>query len=181
MTVFEGTVAATQAYYQIIGQDFLGKLNSTNPPGYSLRDPFNPFRNAVNNAVGVRQFFLLGAAGRFMSIGISGTTTTRSRKTAPTSRTTTTSSTCGPTSGFSTGHATVSYLFDLQDYQHQNSRTGFTKRRHDGQNQIVIRFSRDFLTFLSADLSYFGIVNSSNIPDFQYDRNIVQASVRVHF
>ena len=182
VTVFEGNVAATQAYYQIIGQDFLGKENSTNPPGYSLRDPFNPFRDAVNNAVGVRQFFLLGAADRFMSIGYQWDNNDPF-------------STDGTDFAYYDNlfdvradfgildwvHGTVGYLFDLQDYKHQNSRTDFSKRRHDGQNQIVIQFSRDFLTFLSADLSYFGIFNSSNIPDFQYDRNIVQASVRVHF
>jgi len=39
---------------------------------------------------------------------------------------------------------------------------------------------KDFLPWLSADLSYFAVINNSNIPDFEYDRNIVQVAVRLH-
>src|SRR5215472_6383856 len=56
VTYFEGNIAATQGYYQFISQDY-------------SRGPFSPFRDAFNNAVGLRQYFLLGAADRFMSIG----------------------------------------------------------------------------------------------------------------
>jgi tetratricopeptide (TPR) repeat protein len=187
VTLFEGEIAATQAYYQIIGQDYLGSLTSgpgTVPPtepGYSIRNPFNPFRDAINNAVGIRQYFLLGAADRFMSIGYQWDNN-------------------DPTSSDGTDFAytdnmfdvrvdfgildwargTVGYLFDLQDYEHKNSRTGFSKRRHDTEHQIVISFVKDFLPWLSADLSYFAVVNNSNIPDFEYDRNIVQVAVRLH-
>lgn len=180
VTFFEGEIAATQAYYQIIGQDYLGSIAS-NPPGYSIRNPFNPFRDAINNAVGVRQYFLLGAADRYMSFGYQWDTN-------------------DPTSSDGTDFAytdnmfdlrfdfgifdfargTVGYLFDLQDYEHPNSRTGFGHRRHDTEHQVVIRVVKDFLPWLSADLGYFGVINNSNIPDFQYDRNIVELSVMVH-
>src|SRR4030095_8039425 len=56
MTFYEGRVAATQVYYQLLGQDY-------------SRGPFSPFRDAINNAFGVRQFFLLGAADRYLSLG----------------------------------------------------------------------------------------------------------------
>ena len=55
---FEGQVGVTQIYYQIIGQDY-------------SRGPFSPFRDAINNAFGARQYFLLGAADRSMSFGSS--------------------------------------------------------------------------------------------------------------
>ncbi|MGH7789869.1 MAG: tetratricopeptide repeat protein [Candidatus Binatia bacterium] len=185
MTFFEGQVGATQIYYSFSGQDFLGG-NDPNSPNYSPRqfnsNPFDPFRDAFNNAFGVRQYFLLGAADRYMSFGYQWDDN-------------------DPTSNDGTdfaymdnlfdvrfdfgvldwGRGTVGYLFDLQTYEHPNSRTGFTKRRHDGQNQIVLRFERPLTSFLSANLEYLGVFNGSNIPDFEYNRNIVQANVWLHF
>jgi Tfp pilus assembly protein PilF len=180
VTFFEGEVAATQAYYQIIGQDYLGSING-NPPGYSLRNPFNPFRDAINNAVGVRQYFLLGAADRFMSIGYqwdnNDPTSSDGTDFAYTDNLFDVRVDFGI---FDWARGTVGYLFDLQDYEHKNSRTGFSKRRHDTEHQIVIRFVKDFLPWLSADLAYFGVINNSNIPDFEYDRSIVQVGVTLH-
>lgn len=180
ITLFEGEVAATQAYYQIIGQDFLGSING-NPPGYSLRNPFNPFRDAINNAVGIRQYFLLGAADRFMSIGYqwdnNDPTSSDGTDFAYTDNLFDVRVDFGI---FDWARGTVGYLFDLQDYEHKNSRTDFGKRRHDTEHQIVISFVKDFLPWLSADLSYFAVINNSNIPDFEYDRNIVEVAVRLH-
>jgi len=177
-TLFEGDIAATQVYYQLIGQDYLG---STTPGlGYSTRDPFNPFRDAWNNAFGIRQFFLLGAEDRFLSLGYQWDDND------PTSRD-------GTDFAYTDNifdvrldfgfldrmRGTAGYAVDLQNYEHKNSRTDFTKRRHDFSNQIVLRFVFDVTDYLSADLAYYGVINESNIPDFQYDRNIIQASVRV--
>ena len=138
VTFFEGEIAATQAYYQIIGQDYLGSTNAR--AGYSLRDPFNPFRDAINNAVGVRQYFLLGAADRYMSIGYqwddNDPTSSDGTDFAYTDNMFDVRVDFGM---FDWAHGTVGYLFDLQDYEHPNSRTDFSKRRHDSQNQIVIR------------------------------------------
>jgi tetratricopeptide (TPR) repeat protein len=186
VTLFEGKVAATQTYYQIIGQDFLGSENSGNnpnlQPGYSVRNPFNPFRDAVNNAFGVRQFFLLGAADRYMSVGYQWDDNDPFSKNGTDFAYTDNIFDIRADFGlFDFARATVGYAIDLQDYEHPNSRTDFSRRRHDFDNQIVVRFARDFTAFLSADIAYYGVINHSNIPDFQYDRNIVEASVRVHF
>ena len=78
-------------------------------------------------------------------------------------------------------YATIGYAASTCRNAHRNSRTNFSVRRHDGNNQVVVRVARDFLPYLSAELAYFGIFNTSNIPDFEYDRNIVEASVRFHF
>jgi hypothetical protein len=78
-------------------------------------------------------------------------------------------------------HGRFGYLFDLQDYEHPNSRTDYTKRRKDHQNQIVVEFSRAFTDLVSADIAYLGVFNESNIPDFQYDRNVIQANVWLNF
>ena len=44
-----------------------------------------------------------------------------------------------------------------------------------------MRFVRQLTDYLSADIAYYGVFNNSNILDFQYDRNIVEAAIRVHF
>jgi Tfp pilus assembly protein PilF len=169
VTFFEGPAAATQVYYQFISQDY-------------SRGPFSPFRDAYNNAVGARQFLLLGAADRYMSIGYQWDDND------PLSRDGTDFSYYDNILDLRLdfglldwAHGTVGYAVDLQDYKHPNSRTDFSKRRHDFDNQIVVRFARDLTPNLSADLSYFGVINDSNIEDFQYNRSIVEAGVRLHF
>jgi tetratricopeptide (TPR) repeat protein len=180
VTFFEGEVAATQVYYQLIGQDYLGSTNPTT--GISPRNPFNPLRDAINNAVGARQFFLLGAADRFASIGYQW------QDNDPISSDGTDFAYFSNTIDlrFDTGlfdwaHGTIGYAVDLPNYKHPNSRTDFTKRRHDVDNQIVVRCAHDITPYLSADIAYFGVINISNIPDFEYGRNIVEAGLRLHF
>jgi tetratricopeptide (TPR) repeat protein len=181
VTFYEGLIGATQAYYSVVGQDYAGGKNP--PPADAFNfDPFDPFRDAVNNALGLRQYFLLGAPDRSLSVGYQWDDN-------------------DPLSSAGTDFAyydnvfdvradfglfgwargTVGYLFDLQDYKHPNSRTDFSKRRHDGESQFVVRFVRDLTSYLSADFAYYGVFNGSNIPDFEYDRNVVQAGVRLHF
>lgn len=169
VTFFEGPVAATQVYYQFISQDY-------------SRGPFSPFRDAFNNAVGARQYILLGAADRFASLGYQWDDND------PLSHN-------GTDFAYDDNiidarvdfgvldwvHGTVGYAVDLQNYKHDNSRTDYSKQRHDFDNQIVIHFTRELTANLTADLSYFGVINNSNIPDFQYDRNVVEAGVRLYF
>src|SRR6185295_16725499 len=57
VAVAEGTTAATQLYYTLRGQDF-------------FREPFDPGRDGIDNAVGLRQFALLGSPGRVLSGGV---------------------------------------------------------------------------------------------------------------
>ena len=45
-----------QVYYRLRGRDFAGQ-------------PFEPYRDAINNAIGLRQMFLLGAFDRTLTIG----------------------------------------------------------------------------------------------------------------
>ena len=75
----------------------------------------------------------------------------------------------------------LGYLFDIQDYEHPNSRVDYSKRRHDGQNQFVVHLSHAFTAMISADIAYLGVFNHSNIDDFEYDRQIIQANVWLQF
>ena len=82
---------------------------------------------------------------------------------------------------FDYAHGQIGYLFDLQNYRYPNSRVDYSKRRHDGQNQVVVHLSHSFTEMISADLAYLGVFNHSNIDDFEYDRNIIQANVWLQF
>jgi Tfp pilus assembly protein PilF len=169
LNFYVGDVAATQVFYSFGGQDF-------------FRGPFDPFRDSYINAAGARQYFLLGAADRFVSVGY------RWDDYDPLSRDGTdfayTDNMFDVTLDFDVytdGHAQFGYLFDLQDYEHPNSRTDYTKRRHDGQNQVVLNFTHQFTDLISADIAYLAVFNGSNIPDFEYNRNIIQANVWLQF
>ena len=174
-TFFEGDIGATQVYYQLIGQDYAH--GDSESPG-----PFSPFRDAINNAFGVRQYVLLGAADRFLSFGYQwDSNDPLSKSGTDFAYTDNIFEVRGDFGILDWAQATVGYAFDLQDYEHRNSRNDFSKRRHDNQSQLVVSLARDFTSYLSADLSYFGLFNGSNVPDFEYGRSIIEAAVRVHF
>ena len=169
VNLFTGDVAATQVFYTFGGQDF-------------FRGPFNPFRDAYINRAGVRQYFLLGAVDRFLSVGYTWDDFD------PLSRDGTDFAYMDNMFDVQVDfgvldlfHGQVGYLFDLQDYEHPNSRTGFTKRRHDRQSQFVVHLSRAFTDVISADLAYLGVLNDSNIDVFEYNRNLIQANVWLQF
>ena len=166
---FEGDVGATQLFYSGGGQEF-------------FRGPFSPFRDSYINAVGARQYVLLGAVDRYLSFGYMWDDYD------PLSRDGTDFNYMDHMFDvqldfglYDWAHGQVGYLFDLQDYRYPNSRTDFTKKRMDRQSQVVVAFSRAFTDLISADIAYLGVFNESNIRDFQYDRNVIQANVWLNF
>jgi hypothetical protein len=167
---YEGDAMATQVYYRLRGQ-----LDYT-------RRPFNPWRDAINNAIGVRQNFLLGAVDRVLSVGYQWSDN-------------------DPLSRDGTDFAYMTHQFDIElaaavrdwfdtrlgyavlidDAEHPNSRTAFAYGRNDAEHQIVIRVERPITENFIAALDYFGVVNNSNLEEFEYDRSIVSAGVSMHF
>lgn len=168
-TFYEGDALATQVYYRLRGDDY-------------TRGPFEPWRDAINNAVGARQYFLLGAVDRVLSVGYQWSDN-------------------DPLSTDGTDFAFMTHQFDIEleaavrdwfetrlgyallidDYEHPNSRTGFEYGRNDAEHQIVIRVERPITDYLTAAVDYFGVLNHSNLEEFEYDRSIVAAGVMMHF
>jgi tetratricopeptide (TPR) repeat protein len=169
VTFYTGDAAATQVYYRFRGRDY-------------LRSPFKNYRDAVNNGFGFRQFFLLGAADRAFVFGYQWSDNDPLNSD-------------GTDFAYQTNQielelraavldwfdSTVSYTLLLEDYEHPNSRTGFRTGRYDNQHQIVIRFERPITPYLLASLEYLGTINDSNIKEFEYNRQIVVAGLRMHF
>jgi len=188
IAVAEGGAAATQLYYTVRGRDF-------------FRQPYDPSRDAVDNAVGLRQYLALGSADRVLSFGYqfdAEQTLTHGPDGGPI--------VCmpmqPPTSGcggrdfdykgnqFDVGvslpildvvRAQLAYLFRLEDYQFPNSRLDFGPRRHDNEHQFVVALTHDLTPHVALGLDYFGVINNSNVPDFDYDRNVVSVNARVTF
>jgi tetratricopeptide (TPR) repeat protein len=169
----ENDVTATQLYYRFRSRDYLD-------------DPFDPFRDGYNNAVGLRQFFLLGAVGRQLSVGYQW------ENENPISKDGNDFQYCAnqvdlrfdfTVRDWFSGVA--GYLFRMEDYQFRNSRTGsppdFGRRRHDRQHQIVLHFERPLIPHLIGAVDYLGVINDTNIDEFEYNRQVLSGSIRVEF
>ena len=187
LAVAERDDTTTQVYYTARGRDFLEK-------------PYDPSRDAVDQAVGLRQYIVLGDSDRVLSIGYqfdSEDTLAHGQPGQPVicSPTTQTSG-CGArdfeynanqfdvgivTPLFGVARAQAAYLLRLEDYQFPNSRVDFAKRRHDAENQFAIALEHDLTSFLVLTFDFIGVVNDSNIDNFQYDRDIVSLGLRAVF
>jgi tetratricopeptide (TPR) repeat protein len=174
----ETSAAATQGYYTVRGRDF-------------FRQPYSPARDGINNAVGIRQYLdlsTLGPTDLLLSIGYQfdaentgGVPQNTAARDFQYKGNQADISVAFPV--LTLAQAQLGYLFRLEDYQYPNSRagTGFQFRRHDNEHQVAVALQRNLTDHLAARLEYFGVINNSNIANFEYDRNIVGASVRVTF
>ncbi|HUI26061.1 MAG TPA: tetratricopeptide repeat protein [Candidatus Kryptonia bacterium] len=165
----EGEATTTQAYYTFRGRDF-------------FRNPFDPARDSHDNAGGIRQYGLLGSADRVFSVGY------QFDADDPISQSGDDFQYKGnqfdfdvqmPIANLARGE--FSYLFRLEDYQFPNSRTSFTKRRHDNEHQIIVACARDLTDYLELNLAFLADLNNSNIPDFEYNREIISIGIRAHY
>ncbi len=170
VTFAEGTQAATQVYYTLRGREF-------------FRSPYSPYRDGVNNAGGLRQYLSLWNPDCVLGFGYQFDA----------------ENTAGGSGGndfqykgnqfdvgasfplYSLARVQLDYLLRLADYQFPNSRTNFQFARHDVENQFVVALAHDLTPNLAVDLDYIGVVNSSNIGDFDYNRNIVSLGIRVSY
>jgi hypothetical protein len=168
VSFYEGQAAATQLYYRLRGRDY-------------FRGPFDPFLDALNNAIGGRQVFLLGAADRDVSFGYQ----------------------FDSENPFSSdgddfeylGHqfdvlfhvgilgwvdASAGYQFRYETYEEENSRNASGFARRDRQSQWLIELDKPLTPYLSVAAWYIGTINGSNTDEFRYDRHVVSLGVRVN-
>lgn len=174
IAVNEGDNAATQLYYTLRGRAF-------------FREPYSPARNGINNAIGIRQYVDLGRLGPadwLLGFGyqFDAEDTTQNSAGANDFQNKGNQADIGLSFPLYTwAQAQVAYQFRLEDYQFPNSRADLVFRRHDNEHQVVVAVQRNLIANLSAELDYIGVINNSNIANFQYDRDIFAASVRVAF
>lgn len=75
----------------------------------------------------------------------------------------------------------ASYSFRNDDYAFANSRDLFRRRRNDDLHAVEVLLRRPLSECLELQLSYRGYFNNSNIPAFEYSRNIASAGLLVTF
>jgi tetratricopeptide (TPR) repeat protein len=164
---FEETgIGETQLFYRTRGRDYLSP-------------PFDPVEDAVNYAVGFRQFFRLGTGGETIDVGYQfdrnvtrGTNTPRSG--LPDSEDFDyegDEADAGVTWPIaSVGVIEVRYGYRLEDYVHFNSLLQFLGKRHDNTNYFNSVLTHDLTERIYARLQFRGRFNNSNVNDFDYDR-----------
>jgi len=174
VAVAEGKTAATQLYYTLRGRDF-------------FRQPFNPGRDGIDNAVGLRQFALLGNAARVLSGGVQFD-----------SEDTVSNGPQGDQFEYNGYQADVglalpildivrlqlAYLVRIENYQFVNqfpNGDGSFVRRHDFQQQFVLNAAHDLSEHVTVTFDFLGVISGSNIPNFSYDRDIVGAGLQTRF
>jgi Tfp pilus assembly protein PilF len=175
VTFFEGERGATRLYYSLGGHDY-------------LRTPFEPYLDSLHQAAGVRQLYSPSRGEGLLSLGYQLDYD-------------------DPVSGdgaefeylghqlevtyacpvYDWVHLHAGYAFRLDDYQDVNSRTGTdlapagTKRRHDNQHQLALLVEREIVPQWTVGFSYIGVINSSNIDPFEYDRQVVGVKLSYQF
>ena len=167
----ESKAAATQVYYTIRARDF-------------LRKPFDPGRDAINQALGARQYVALGSADRVLSVGYQFDFED-TISSGPMGRDFQYKGNQGDIDLnlpiLDLAQIQVGYLFRIEDYQFPNSRAAFQLRRHDSTHQFAVAVAHALTENLALTCDLLGILNNSNIPNFDYDRFIVSGGVRAIF
>jgi Flp pilus assembly protein TadD len=162
----ESPDATTQAYYTFRGRDF-------------FREPFNPARDGIDNAFGLRQSLALGAVDRVLSFGYQFDYENTTAKDFDVNGHQGDIDLALPVMHLAT--VQLGYLFRLENYRQPNSRAACAFRRHDNEHQFAVGLSHDLTPEVALTLAYIGVINNSNLSVFEYDRNIVSGGVQVRF
>lgn len=184
VVIREGDFGQSEIFYAITADDYLGA-------------PFNPFRDGTTNAVGGRQTFFLGSPDRRLDVGYqwykidTGTSSAGARDFDDQSN--------QVDVGVSVNipeiaWVDVRWLFSNDNYLYGNSRAApvltvqpdgtvtLTRlRRRDDRNVVSLSLRRELPNGMFASLGYYFTDSGSNIPVFQYSRNIVSATLGVVF
>ena len=170
MTVSEGADGRTEVFYRMRRRDF-------------LKHPYTGVLDAFNNAVGVRQFYYLGAPERFVVAGY------RFDNEDPINA-------AGDQYGYNGNEvnagigwafpwgfrAEADYAFRHEIYQEASTATApGGERRKDNQNEAVVAITKQLTPHLQVTAAYFGTYNDSNKPVFQYNRNVGSVAFEVLF
>lgn len=73
------------------------------------------------------------------------------------------------------------YLFRYENYTNPNSLSPSGFRRHDAVNYVSLAIGRPITDYLSVTLAYYGTFDHSNLPAYEYTRNIVAGTLDFAF
>jgi len=175
VTVFSGNAGRLEVMYRMRRRDF--KIQSF------------AVRNAFNHAVGAKQFFYLGSADRYLSVGyqfdhedpVMGNTEAQSFAYD------------GNEVNLGVGawlpyqlHAEATYAYRHEHYGQDSAEvetllSGSRSRRNDNENEVVVAVRKAIFEHLDITAAYFGDFNNSNNSDFQYRRHVGSVALEVRY
>jgi tetratricopeptide (TPR) repeat protein len=170
MTLSEGANGRTEIFYRMRRRDF-------------LKHPYTGVLDAFNNAVGVRQFYYLGAPERFLVAGYRFDNEDPVNSAGNQYGYNGNEANAGIGWAFPWGiSAEADYAFRREIYQEASAATAPAgERRKDSQNEVVAAVSKQLTPHLRVTAAYFGTFNDSNKPVFEYNRNVASLAFEVLF
>lgn len=195
------TFTATQFFYGFRYRDF-------------FRAPFSPYRDGMNNSLGVRQYFLLPDGVSVAHVGYRfdaedpdhvdddnlGTRRGARDFAYNGNQIDLGVATAADIIGIGPLTAEAGYMFRYADYTHRNSRTQSIQQngtvtnglhRHDAEHEFALAVARDLAPDVpwlqqwtessEVTASFIGVVNDSNIEEFQYNRFLTMVGFRARF
>jgi tetratricopeptide (TPR) repeat protein len=147
-----------------------------------LTTPFHEIRDGRTDAIGGSQTFYLDEGAKYLTLGFQYDRENPSSKVGNDWENDGSQAYVGV--GFPAWCKTsidLLYLYRYDDYVHRNSFAGFRKQRYDDEHHMYAGVRRPITEHLSAAIVYYGTVNTSNIPLFDYRRSVVSALLQVTY
>lgn len=147
-----------------------------------LTRPFHEIRDGRTDAIGGSQTFYLDEGAKYLTLGFQYERENPSSKVGNDWENDGSQAYVGV--GFPAWCKTsvdLLYLYRYDDYVHRNSFAGFRKQRYDNEHHMYAGVRRPITQHLSAAIVYYGTVNTSNIPIFDYRRSVVSALLQVTY
>ena len=154
LAVPEGDIGRTEVFYRMRRRDFLER-------------PFSGVRDAFNHAPGVRQFLYLGEPDRYVTVGY------RFDREDVINRAGNAFAYDGQEAEGGVGwefpaaiSVQVSYVYRYEGYAPASN------GRHDDDHRVVAAIRKQLTSTLAVSCGYYGTLNDSSDPRFQYRRHV---------
>lgn len=163
MQIPEGNFGRTELFYRMRRRDF-------------LTQPYIGVLDSFNHSAGVRQLIYLGGTDRFVSVGY------RFDREDPINSQGGRFAYDGHEANAGVGWAFPAMISAELDYAYRyEPYAPPSDGRLDHEQQIVFALTKDLTQSLALTLAYFGTINNSTDPRFEYDRNIASLTAGVRY
>lgn len=143
--------------------------------------PFNDVRDGPSESTGIRQD-LFFAGGRYTSAGYQFTSEDPSPASGRDWQVATNELFVGGGTPVAWGvYLDAQYLYRNDDYLRPNSFIGLRDTRQDDGHFVYASLSRPVMPHVSVAVVYYGTINDSNVPVFEYQRHVVATLLQVTY
>lgn len=159
----------TSLAYRLLDQNYLTTV-------------FDPIRSGLLQTASARQYFLLQGFERYLFLGYQYTEEDPRLRAGNDFQRRGNGGEVGGRTPSPFGMALEAlYAFRRDDYTFLNSRMSFTRAREDDRHSFYVILRKPLTPRVEVNVNYIGMVNNSNIADFEYDRHIGSIGFEVGF